>query len=221
MGVEDVDVMNDDVEPDEDGDGESEYGRMVVDSPRSHPEPGDVVVTSVSPGTGVVPEPLVGRRLSSPLEDDEPEGVIPPSPLLAMKMRRHGQMHIFHSHDDDTRVRDVLGDGDETLYVIDDGRNHVMLGRRVGSTETGAEYSLIGRAQLEWYFSLKGGDVELREAFSQARDLRVCCTVSLEDVLTANVFDVENFASAAEIPEDYLPGHPYMSFADDLEVTAD
>lgn len=206
--------------PSKESDGESEYGKLVVDSPESHPKPGDVVYSTRPSGIGVAPEPIVGRGESSPLEEGEIEGVIPPSPLWAMKMRRHAQLHLFHTRSDE-RIRDVIGDGDTTIYVIDDGRNHVMLGRRVGSTDDGAEYCLIARAPLDRYFELKDGEVAVSDAFNGAHDLRVCCITDLEDVATANVFDVESYSSAEEIPDDYLPGRPYISFADDLEITAD
>ena len=49
-----------------------------------------------------------------------PKGVIPASPLWAMKDRRHEQWPHLFGHPD--RIRVCLGTGDAAVYLIDDGR---------------------------------------------------------------------------------------------------
>ena len=94
------------------------------------------------PGTEDQAFPVTAPENATPLEEDEPEGTIPPSPLWAMKERRHEQLlHLFgHPH----RIRVRIGSGDAAVYVIDDGPRHCMIGRRVGATADGCVYSLIG-----------------------------------------------------------------------------
>ncbi len=88
------------------------------------------------PGTEDLTFPVTAPENATPLEEDEPEGVIPPSPLWAMKERRHEQLlHLFgHPH----RIRVCVGSGDAAVYAIDDGTRHCMIGRRVGATPTAA-----------------------------------------------------------------------------------
>ena len=112
----------------DEGDGGTHWGEAVTTATTT-PRPGDL---AVSPGVGILRGPLVGSEESTPLEEDEPEGIVPPSPLWAMKDRRHIQWHLLPSHERHERVRDCLGAGDWAIYVVDDGRHHVMLGRRVG-----------------------------------------------------------------------------------------
>ncbi len=84
-----------------------------------------------APGTAGYTFPVTAPTNATPLEEDEPEGVVPPSPLWAMKERRHGGVHLFgHPH----RIRARAGDGDAAVYAIDDGAHHAMIGRPVGAT---------------------------------------------------------------------------------------
>ncbi len=123
------------VDPDrgDEGDGGTHWGEAVTTATTT-PRPGDL---AVSPGVGILRGPLVGSDESTPLEEDEPEGIVPPSPLWAMKDRRHIQWHLLPSHERHERVRDCVGAGDRAIYVVDDGRHHVMLGRRVGARRGG------------------------------------------------------------------------------------
>ena len=87
--------------------------------------------------------PVTAPVNATPLEEDEPEGVIPPSPLWAMKERRHEQWPHLFGHPD--RIRACIGSGDAAVYAIDDGKHHCMIGRRVGATTDGCVYSLVAR----------------------------------------------------------------------------
>ena len=105
-----------------------EWGEAVPAS-SGRPKPGDIITDS---GLAMTPGPMVGHDVSTPLEEDEPEHTIPPAPLWAMKDRRHTQWHLLPAHERHDRIRECLDADDYTLYCIDDGRHHAMIGRRVG-----------------------------------------------------------------------------------------
>jgi hypothetical protein len=193
------------------------WGEAVTPTPSSPARPGDIVL---EPGVARLPEPLVGRDESTPL-DEEPEGVVPPCPLWAMKDRRHIQWHLLPAHDRHERVRDCVGSGDEAIYVIDDGRHHVMLGRRVGARDGECEYCLIGRAPRQRYEDLRRHTVRPPDAFADAAEIALCGVVVAESALSSNVFDVTRFDDAADIPLRYRPGAPFIAFEEDLEITVD
>jgi hypothetical protein len=168
------------------------------------------------PGTEDQAFPVTAPESATPLEEDEPEGVIPPSPLWAMKERRHEQLvHLFgHPH----RIRVCLGVGDAAVYAIDDGTRHCMIGRRVGSTSDGCVYSLIARVTKDTYESLASGAIDGRGAFLSGSQAGLSGTV--EEPGMANVFDVDSYPDTADIPAEYLPTSPFIAFAQDLP-TAD
>jgi hypothetical protein len=168
------------------------------------------------PGTEDLAFPVTAPENATPLGEDEPEGVIPPSPLWAMKERRHEQLlHLFgHPH----RIRARVGEGDAAVYVIDDGTRHCMIGRRVGATLDGCVYSLVARVAKDTYESLAAGSIDGREAFLAATEAGLSGTV--EDPGVSNVFDVDFYQHPDEIPDEYLPPSPFLAFAEDLP-TAD
>ena len=168
------------------------------------------------PGTEDLAFPVTAPENATPLEEDEPEGVIPPSPLWAMKERRHEQLlHLFgHPH----RIRACVGEGDAAVYAIDDGTRHCMIGRRVGATLDGCVYSLVARVTKDTYLSLAGGSIDGRQAFLAAHEAGLSGTV--EDTGVSNIFDVDFYQHPDEIPEEYLPPSPFLEFAEDLP-TAD
>lgn len=194
------------------------WGESVTPTP-SHPaRPGDIVLDR---NVARLPGPLVGKDESTPLDDDEPEGVVPPSPLWAMKERRHIQWHLLPGHKRHERIRDCIGSGDEAIYVIDDGAHHVMLGRRVGARPEECEYCLIGRAPLQRYEELRQHSVRPADAFADAAEMTLCGVSVAESVLSSNVFDVSRYESPGDIPVEYLPGAAYITFDQDLEITVD
>jgi len=160
--------------------------------------------------------PVTAPTNATPLEEDEPEGVIPSSPLWAMKERRHEQWpHVF-GHPD--RIRAHVGSGDAAVYVIDDGKHHCMIGRRVGATADGCVYSLVARIPKTTYESLSSGAIDGRQAFLAAADAGLSGTVDGPGM--ANVFDVDFYEDPTEIPAAYLPPSAFIEFAEDLP-TAD
>lgn len=195
-----------------------EWGEAVEQSPASPLEPGDIATAPAPLG---IPEPVVGRDESTPLEDDEPEGTVPPCPLWAMKDRRHIQWHLLPAHERHERVRDCVGTGDEAVYVIDDGSRHVMLGRRVGAHRGECDYCLVARVPRERYQELKDRTVAPSAAFDGAREITLCGVAQAEDIISSNVFDVAHYADAGQIPPEYLPGAPFIELDRAMEITAD
>ena len=164
------------------------------------------------PGTEDLAFPVTAPENATPLEEDEPEGTVPASPLWAMKDRRHEQLpHLFgHPH----RIRACIGSGDAAVYAIDDGRHHCMLGRRVGATTDGCVYSLTTRVPLDVYTSLAEGRIDGRQAFLAGSEAGLSGTV--DEPGLSNVFDVDFYPHATDIPEQYLPPSPFIQFAEDL-----
>jgi hypothetical protein len=168
-----------------------------------------------TPATAAATFPVTAPEDATPLEEDEPEGIIPPSPLWAMKERRHEQwFHLGHPE----RIRACVGAGDEAVYVIDDGSRHCMIGRRVGATLDGCVYSLVARVDKGTYESLASGAINGRSAFLAAHEAGLSGTV--EEPGVSNIFDVDYYQRPDEIPEEYLPPSPFIEFARDLP-TAD
>lgn len=163
--------------------------------------------------------PVTAPTDATPLDEGEPEDVIPPSPLWAMKDRRHEQ--LLHPFGHAERIRQAIGDGDDTVYLIDDGRHHRMIGRRVGATGDGCVYSLIGRITRKTHQALVDGSIDARQAFLDAHELGLDGTA--EDPNSANVsniFDVAYYDHPEDVPVEYLPPNPFITFAEDLP-TAD
>ncbi len=160
--------------------------------------------------------PVTAPTDATPLEEDEPEGVIPPSPLWAMKDRRHEQWPHLFGHP--SRIRVQLGEGDAAVYVIDDGKHHCMIGRQVGATVDGCIYSLVARITKETYDALAAGSIDGRGAFLSASEAGLSGTADAPGV--SNIFDVDFYQRPEEIPEEYLPPAAFITFAQDLP-TAD
>ena len=167
------------------------------------------------PGTAANTFPVMAPEDATPLMEDEPEGTIPPSPLYAMKERAHGGFHIF-GHP--ARIRAHVGTGDATVYGIDDGPHHCMIGRRVGATHDSCVYSLVARVDLPTWQSLVSGAIDGRQIFLAASEAGLSGTVETTGV--SNVFDVDWYERPEDIPEEYLPSGAFITFAKDLP-TAD
>ena len=132
---------------------------------RASSSPGPTASSTSSRRPQATTFPVTAPENATPLEEEEPEGVIPPSPLWAMKDRRHEQwFHLGHPE----RIRACVGTGDAAVYAIDDGSHHCMIGRRVGATVDGCVYSLVARVPKATYESLGAGRHRRREAFLAA-----------------------------------------------------
>ena len=139
------------------------------------------------------------------------EDGIPAAPLWAMKTRMHSLRRLEPGDED--RIRDQLGSGDEAVYFIDDGPDHCMVGRRVGHASDGCVYCLVARISLERYADLVAGDVDLTEAFADARDISLCAVFEAEQT-APNVILVQHYRRPRDVPGDYLPPSPYIEFID-------
>jgi hypothetical protein len=193
-----------------------EWGEAVDPSSGRVPGPGDIIVTG---GSATPMDPLVGDDISSPLEEDESEGTIPPCPLWAMKETRHIQWHLLPAHERHDRIRESIGSGDDTIYAIDDGRNHVVVARRVGAVEGECEYCLLGRVPLATFEDLKQNKISPVKAFEAAKEITLCGVAVEEDVRSSNIFDVARYPSIDEVPSEYRPGAAYLNLSEDLEIT--
>jgi hypothetical protein len=164
-------------------------------------------------GAGDAGSPIT---VSGPLAEDEPEGVIPPSPLWAMKISRHFQWtHLLTGDDGPGRIRQQVGTGDGALYVMDDGHHHCIVGRHVGQTGDGCSYSLVARIPKAQYEALADGSVTAHDVLAQGKGRALYGVV--DDGPASNVFLLGTFGATAEVPEDYLPPHPPIAFPADLD----
>ena len=186
-----------------------------VSATSGHAEPGDIITDSE---LVTVPEPIVGHDVSTPLQENEPEHTIPPGPLWAMKDRRHIQWHLLPAHKQHERIRECLEADDYTLYCIDDGPHHAMIGRRVGDSPSGCEYTLLGRIDRQRYEELRDEVVGLANCFDTATEMILCGVIVEENIISSNVFDVAKYASINDVPDNYRPGSPFHHFPQDLEI---
>ena len=71
-----------------------------------------------TPATAGATFPVTAPENATPLEEDEPEGTIPASPLGDEGAPAEQLPHLFgHPH----RIRASVGSGDAVVYAIDDG----------------------------------------------------------------------------------------------------
>jgi hypothetical protein len=192
--------------------GDEKWGESVEGTSDVQAEPGDIVVGAR--------EPIVGSDVSTPLEEHESDGPVPPGPLWAMKERRHIQWHLLPKGDRHEQLRDCVGFGDDAIYVIDDGRSHAMVSRRVGAVSAECEYCLIGRVHRDVADELHSGALPTGGAFDSAMELALCGVAIEENILSSNVFDVSRYESIADVPSEYRPGAPFLELTEVLEVTS-
>jgi hypothetical protein len=166
----------------------------------------------VVPATEAPSFPVTPPERATPLDEDEPERVVPARTLWAMKDRRHEQWSHAFGHAD--RIRARIGHDDAAVFAIDDGSHHVMLGRPVGVAPDGCVYSLVTRVAVATYHSLVAGAIDARIAFERGTDAGLSGAVEADGV--ANVFDVDYYGDGESIPERYLPPAPFIEFGEDL-----
>lgn len=169
----------------------------------------------LSPGATGIGTPIYEPTESTPLAEDEPEGAVPPGLLWALKDRRH--FHLLPEHRGANRIRACLGVGDNAVYAIDDGHTHCMIGRRVGSSPDGCLYCLVARIPLEEYHRLATGERLLNTVFADAHDVTLC-GVFEDDNKASNIFPVQHFAHVNDVPSEYLPPSPFITFSEDLSA---
>ncbi len=161
---------------------------------------------------GAVPAPPV------PVDLPPGEDHIPPAPLWAMRTRVHSNRRLEPG--EEGRIRRRLGDDDEdAVYVIDDGPDHCMVGRRVGGAPDGCVYCLVARVTLEGYSDVMAGAVDRDDIYADARDISLCGV--FEDGDASNVFLVQHYRRGRDVPPDYLPPTPFLEFTDEVDGDED
>jgi len=181
----------------------------------------------LTPGRGGLFKSLLGSGLafnggapkmsepstSTPLAVGESEGSIPTGPLWAMKYLRHGQHGPLTGHDAPEELRLAVSEGDQTVYVIDDGASHCMVARSVGSAPDGCRYCLVTRVKIDDVQDVREGWAPLSELFSFGRELTLCGVV---EGSVSNVVRVASFRKYRDVPAEYLPPSPFIEFPDTL-----
>jgi hypothetical protein len=180
----------------------------------SPPDP----IAPLEPQPFGVHEPLPEPATSSPLDEEEPEGPIPPAPLWTMKDRRHVQWSEIVGLAP-KRIRMAFGSGNAAVYVIEDGHHHVMVGRQAGTVADGCDYVLVGRAPLSVYEELEKGRIQSLTAFNEADQITLCGVDIDERDKASDIFAVEFYGAVSAVPEQYLPGHPPVEFATPLPIS--
>lgn len=178
------------------------------------PKPGDIVI---DPDLPYAPEPLVGDGASNPLEDHDIDGAIPELPLLAMKEHRHTQWSEVLGVGGHLPLRLEIGDGDEALFAIDDGKHHAVVGR-VAATSPSCTYVLVGRITMDELEGLVDGTVAITTAFAGAVEIALLGVASVDSVASTNIFAVDRYPSAAAIPSAYGVGEAPVRLSSDLDV---
>jgi len=126
-----------------------------------------------------------------------------------MKDRMH--YHRLFEPEEPGYIRGNLGKADSALYFTDDGPDHCMVSRRVGSSSDGSEYCLVARISLFRYRELRDLDVAVEDAFSEARDISLCGVY--QDDFISNVILVQHYRHSVDIPDEYLPPSPLIEFS--------
>jgi hypothetical protein len=162
-----------------------------------------------APGLRGSPTPIFVPSESTPLEEHDSDGAVPPYALWAMKYKRHA--HFLGKAEVDIRER--YGSGVHTVYVIDDGRKHCMVSRKVGTSSNGCTYCLVDRIDTEAYEELVDDERLTDGIFSDAHEFCLCAVFEAEDAVS-NISLVEVFATIGDVPIEYLPPSPTLEFDD-------
>ncbi len=151
---------------------------------------------------------------STPLEASEPEDVIPSIALWAMKYLRHGWFSSSSGSDAMDRIRWRSAVGDEpALYVIDDGYDHCMVARIVGSSPDGCTYCLVARILRLDFEEVRNGEMDPSGLFSLGKGFTLCGVVAGS---ISNVVRVASYRRLKDVPADFLPPSGFIEFASAL-----
>jgi hypothetical protein len=147
-------------------------------------------------------------KTSTPLQEDATDSSIPAFALWSMKYLRHG--HLFGRAQ--TEIRQSIGEGDHVIYVLDDGRNHCLVSRKVGTSPDGCTYCLVARIPIATYDALVAG-ATADSAFAEGRSFSLCAVFEAQDGVS-NVAVSERYDAVDEVPAEYLPPNPPIWFAE-------
>ena len=162
---------------------------------------------------GLGHSPLLSEpKGSTPLDSRETEGSIPSAALWAMKdMRRK----LFNTTSGSDAIRWQSGEEDEHLavYVIDDGYDHCMVARFVGSSPDGCTYCLVTRIKRLDFEDVRNGEAEAPTLFSLCHSFGLCGVV---EGSISNVVRVAGYRRYRDVPAEYLPPSTFIQFAESL-----
>jgi hypothetical protein len=134
--------------------------------------------------------------------------------LWAMKYLRHGWSSWSSDPDAIDRIRWKSADGDEpALFVIDDGYDHCMVARFVGSSPDGCTYCLVARIMRLDFEEVHNGEMEPSELFSLGKGFTLCGVVAGS---VSNVVRVASYRRFKDVPSDFLPPSRFIEFAEAL-----
>jgi hypothetical protein len=160
-----------------------------------------------SPGWMGRGNPVFVPKQSTPLANERDEGSLPHYALWSMKYLRRS--HLFGQPE---TIRESFGKGLDAVYVMDDGRKHCLISRKVGSGTDGSLYCLVAQIPISRYEQLVDG-APPAGVFASAESFSLCSVFEAEDAVS-NVTVVESYRTASEVPSDYLPPHPEILFTD-------
>jgi hypothetical protein len=147
---------------------------------------------------------------STPLDSAQPDPTVPSAPLWSMKYLRHAGSD-FSSHDGERPVRwaSAVDDGEDAIFVIDDGRDHCMVARLVGASPDGCTYCLVARVRRQEFEDVRAGWSPPAELFLPGKGFTLC-GVAVGAV--SNVFRVARYRKYKDVPTDYLPPADFIDF---------
>ncbi len=162
---------------------------------------------------GLGHSPLLSEpKGTTPLDTHETEDSIPSVILWAMKYLRHGW---FNTSSDSDPVRWQSGEEDKhsAVYVMDDGRDHCMVARFVGSSPDGCTYCLVTRTKRLDFEDVRYGRAEASALFSLGHAFSLCSVV---EGSISNVVRVAGYRRYRDVPADYLPPSKFIEFVESL-----
>jgi len=165
---------------------------------------------SESPGLAGIGPILSQPIKSTPLDSDPHPSDMPSGPLWAMKYLRHGQLQS--SIDEQIRWASTDGDPGTAAYVIDDGDDHCMLSRTVGSGP-GASYQLVARVKRLDFEDVRAGWAELADLWEKGREITLC---AVAQGVVSNVVRVSSYKRFDSVPIEYLPPSDLITFDESL-----
>jgi hypothetical protein len=160
-----------------------------------------------SPGWLGQPSPVFVPKQSTPLADEGDEGSLPRFAYWSMKYLQRSHL-LSHA---EMEIRACFGSGLDSVYVMDDGRKHCLISRKVGAG-AGSTYCLVAEIRLSAYEQLVDGATPA-SVFAVAEKFSLCSVFEDEDAVS-NVIVVETYRKASDVPSDYLPPHPQILFTE-------
>jgi hypothetical protein len=112
---------------------------------------------------------------------------------------------------DESATEDDVTGSDEggPVYVIDDGSDHCMVARLVGSSPDGCTYSLVARIKRPDFDDVRAGWAPATDLFTRGKEFTLCGVV---EGSVSNVVRVAGYRRYKHVPVEYLPPSPFIRF---------